>query len=109
MTGFPEFVDGLPELDIDLPGVSGRLLQAENHQVVFIHFAERTLVPEHSHAAQWELVVAGEVELTRDGETRTHRAGDSFTIPAGVPHGAVVHAGYRAVIVFDQADRYRAR
>ena len=38
-----------------------------------------------------KLVVAGEVRLrTPDGE-RTYTAGESFFIPEGVTHGAVVH------------------
>lgn len=109
MTDFPAFIDSLPELDVNLPGLTGRLLQAESHQVAFLSFAEEVVVPEHRHAAQWELVVAGEVDLTVAGETRIHRAGDSFHIPAGVPHSAVVKAGYRAVAVFDEPTRYRAR
>jgi quercetin dioxygenase-like cupin family protein len=47
--------------------------------------------------------------LARGGEIETYRAGDAFVIPAGEPHSAVVQPGYRAVVVFDQADRYRAR
>jgi quercetin dioxygenase-like cupin family protein len=109
MSDFPPFLDRLPELDVDLPGFSGRLLQAAAHQVAFMRFDEEVTVPEHSHGEQWELVVAGEVALTVEGETRTYRVGESFHIPAGTPHAAVVRAGYRGLAVFDQPDRYQAR
>ena len=109
MFQFPDFIHRLPEIAVDLPGFTGRLLQARDHQAVLMSFDEDVVVPEHSHAEQWEFVVAGEVELTIDGVTRTYRTGDSFHIPAGVPHGGVVKAGYRAVAFFDEPERYRAR
>ena len=63
----------------------------------------------HSHRAQWELVIAGEVRLTKEGQERTYREGESFYIPEGVEHAGKVKAGYRAVIFFDQIDRYKAK
>ena len=108
MQEFPAFISTLPTVDIPFPGISAHLLQGESHQVIFMQASEDTPVPEHSHRAQWELVIAGKVDLTIGGETTAYRAGESFYIPAGVPHGALVHAGFRSVIFFDQADRYRA-
>ena len=109
MFQFPDFIQRLPEVDVDLPGFSGRLLQALDHQAVLMSFDADVVVPEHEHGDQWEFVVAGEVELTVDGVTRTYRPGDSVHIPAGTPHGASVKAGYRAVAFFDEPERYRVR
>lgn len=109
MSDFPEFITRLPELDIPFDGVSGNLLQGEDQQAAFVWFEDETVVPKHSHAAQWELVVAGELRLTVDGVESTHKEGDSFYIPADAIHGAVVGAGYRAVIFFDQSDRYQSK
>lgn len=106
MPDFPQFIRDLPAIDVPLPGVSGHLLQGATQQVAFLRFEDDCEVPEHSHNAQWELVVAGRVDLTVEGRTQTHRAGDSFYIPAGTAHGAKVYAGYRSVVFFDQADRY---
>lgn len=50
-----------------------------------------------------------EVDLHIDGETITHIADDKFFIPADVSHGAIVHAGYQAMIVFNAPDRYLPR
>ena len=109
MFDFPSFFDKLPEVDLELPGFTGRLLQGSDQQVVLMSFDEDVVVPEHSHGEQWEFVVAGEVELTIEGAARTYRAGESFHIPAKAPHGGVVKAGYRAVAFFDEPERYRAR
>jgi quercetin dioxygenase-like cupin family protein len=106
---FPEFIRNLPGVDVPFPGVSGHLLQGDNQQVAFLQFAHDVDVPEHHHNAQWELVVDGMVELKKGGETVIYRAGDSFYIPAGTPHGARVHAGYKAIVFFDQADRYQTK
>lgn len=109
MEEFPDFIMDLPELDISLEGVSGHLLQGESHQAAFVRFEHDLVVPEHSHRAQWELVVAGEVRLTVEGKETTYSEGQSFYIPEGVVHGATVSAGYRGVIFFDQPDRYSAK
>lgn len=109
MHDFPEFIRKLPELELPFDGASGHLLQGGSQQVVFVRIERDVHVAAHRHAAQWELAVAGEAVLTMAGETRTYRAGESFYIPAGVEHSAEVKAGYRAIIFFDQADRYRAK
>jgi len=109
MKEFPEFITKLPELDMPFDGVSGHLLQGESQQVAFARFDKDVEVPMHSHRAQWELVIAGEVRLTMEREERTYREGESFYIPEGVEHAGKVKAGYRAVIFFDQTDRYRAK
>jgi quercetin dioxygenase-like cupin family protein len=106
---FPEPITSLTEADIPLRGVRAYLSQADNHQIVFMEFAEDTLVPEHSHGSQWEIVLEGRVELSVDGVKRIYSKGDRFFIPEGVKHSAYVFAGYAAFAFFDQADRYRAK
>lgn len=72
-------------------------------------FDHDTFVPEHSHASQWELVVEGKVDLTRDGKTRTYTKGDCFFIPKETSHSAMVHKGYHSIIFFDQHNRYHTK
>jgi quercetin dioxygenase-like cupin family protein len=105
----PEFLKGLPEIDLPIAGARGWLLQGDEQQVTFVEFDETIDVPEHQHAEQWELAIAGKVEMRLGGKTTIYTAGDSFVVPAGVPHGATVHAGYRALMVFNAPDRYRAK
>jgi quercetin dioxygenase-like cupin family protein len=106
---YPEFIRGLPKVDIPLPGVRGWLSQAKDHQVVFFDIDPIGEVPPHSHGEQWGIVVEGAMELTIGGETRTYRAGDSYHIPAGVEHGAKFLSHFRAIDVFADVDRYKAK
>ncbi len=58
---------------------------------------------------KWGTVVAGEIELTIGGETRSYGPGDSYSIPSGVEHGAVIMAGTIAIDAFEEPDRYPIR
>ena len=106
---FPEIITDLPQADVPGEGVRAYLLQGEGKQVVFVAFDDDVDAPEESHAAQWVVVLEGEVELTVGGETAVYRKGDTYFIAAGVPHAARIKAGSRLLDLFDQADRYRAK
>ncbi len=108
-TEFPAFIKTNPEVDFPFAGVRGWLIKSDRQQTVFVEFTETVEVPEHTHADQWEMVIAGKAELHREGATEIFGPGDNFFVPAGQPHAATVHEGYRAVIVFDAPDRYLAR
>jgi len=106
---FPGFIASLPAADIPLDGLTARLLQAEGRQVLFMEFSKDAVVPEHSHAVQWGVVLDGEMELTTEGKTRTLVKGDTYFIPDGISHSAVIRSGYRDITVFGQADRYAVK
>jgi quercetin dioxygenase-like cupin family protein len=106
---FPDFVRALPEVDLPFPGARGWLIGGTGQEVVFVEFSETIEVPEHQHEEQWELALAGTVDLHCDGTTTRHESGDNFVIPAGKPHGGTVHAGYKALIVFNAPDRYKLK
>lgn len=106
---FPDFIRALPEVDLPFPGARGWLIGGTSQQVVFVEFSETLEVPDHQHEEQWELVLAGTVDLHCDGTTTRYQSGDSFEIPAGEPHGATVQAGYKALIVFNAPDRYAVK
>ena len=106
---FPEPIRNLPQADIPFDGITAYLSQADNHQILFMEFAKDTEVPEHSHEAQWGVVVAGTVDLTINGVERTYSKGDSVFIPKGVKHSAKIHAGYADVSFFNEKDRYKAK
>ena len=96
-------------MDLPFGGAEGWMVQGENQQVVFVEFGERLDVPEHVSRR------AVGVRHRRKGGTedrrgdRSFRSGDNFFIPAGKLHAATVHAGYKALIVFNERDRYRAK
>jgi quercetin dioxygenase-like cupin family protein len=106
---FPDFVRALPELDLPFAGARGWLIQGTVQQVVFIEFDETIEAPEHTHAEQWEFAIAGRVTLHRGGTSTEYHPGESFSVASGEPHAATVCAGYKAVMIFNQPDRYKAR
>ena len=106
---FPEPIRNLPEADIPLSGIKAYLSQAENHQILFMEFSEDVEVPEHSHEAQWGVVLEGKTDLTIDGVERTCSKGDRMFIPKGAKHSARIYAGYADISFFNQKDRYKVR
>jgi quercetin dioxygenase-like cupin family protein len=109
LTEFPDFIKNNPEVAFPFPGVRGWMIKSDSQQTVFVEFTEAVEVPEHSHADQWEMVIAGRAELHRNGGTEVFAPGDNFFVPSGQLHAATVQAGYKALIVFDAPDRYRAK
>ena len=106
---FPEPIKKLPLADIPLDGCTANLLQGENQQVLFMTFTKDVDLPEHSHEAQWGIVLSGNITMTIDGNTRTYRSGDNYYIPAGVKHSGTIYAGYSDITYFDQKDRYKPK
>jgi quercetin dioxygenase-like cupin family protein len=105
---YPDFIKAFPAIDVPFPEdvVQTAVVQSEAGLVAFFTFLKDMELPMHSHGAQWGTVVAGEIELTIGSETKIYRAGDSYSIPAGVEHGAQIKAGARVIDVFEEADRY---
>lgn len=106
---FPDIIKNLPAADIPLDGLNAFLLQGKQHQMLFMNFNEDTKVPEHSHEAQWGVVLDGIMELTTNGKTITLRKGDTYFIRAGQKHSARIFNGYKDVTLFNQADRYKTK
>ena len=106
---YPELILGLPEADIPFKGVRGWLLQGKDHQLVFFEIDPIGEVGEHAHGAQWGTVLEGELELPIGGETRVYSKGDTYYIPAGTPHSAVVNRKTRVIDFFADNDRYKVK
>lgn len=104
----PAFIQSLPALDIPFPSdvVSSHAIRSDQGLAVFFTFHKDFELPPHAHGAQWGTVIAGELEFTIGGVTKTYRPGDSYDIPAGVEHGARVAAGTTVIDVFSEPDRY---
>src|SRR2546425_11120100 len=109
MTGFPDFIRKLPEAETSLRGVTLWLLQGRSGSATLFQARQDSTVPEHSHGAQWGIVVEGEMHLTIDKATRTCRRGDEYFVPAGVPHSASLKAVFRAVDFSIHTNRDRPR
>ena len=106
MSFFPELITRHPAADLGLDGVESHLVQAGDQQMVFMRFTRDLEVPEHSHEAQWGVVLDGEMELTVEGVRKVLRRGDSYYVPAGAKHSARIQLGYADVTLFDERDRY---
>lgn len=106
---FPNIITNLPQADIPIEGLSSYLLQGENSQIIFMSFDNDAKVAEHIHAGQWAVVLDGQIALTVNGRERIYTKGDTYFIPANVPHSAKISAGYKDLTLFDQKDRYKQR
>ena len=106
---FPDAICALPEADIPVDGVRAYLVQGEAQQMIFMAFDQDAEIPEHSHEAQWAVVLEGELEITIGGETRILSKGDTYYIPQGVKHSARIKKGYKDLTLFNQADRYKIK
>jgi quercetin dioxygenase-like cupin family protein len=104
---FPEFIRELPMVDSPLASLRGWMLQTGQALSMFYEIPDGVEVPEHAHGAQWGVVLEGSVEFTIGGEKRTYGRGDTYFVPDGVPHSAVISRGYVGIDVFADADRYR--
>jgi quercetin dioxygenase-like cupin family protein len=69
------------------------VLTGKSAQAGFFEASQTVVVPEHAHAGQWGVVIAGRVDLTIGGVLHVLESGMSYNIPAGVSHSATVHAG----------------
>ena len=103
---FPESIKNLPHIDVPFEGVLGHLLQGEQQQMVFLFFEKDTEIPPHHHEDQWEIVLEGMVDLNMNEKSQRYRRGDRFFIPSGIRHSAMVHAGYSAIVFFNEKNRY---
>jgi|PersoiStandDraft_1058852.scaffolds.fasta_scaffold289572_1 mannose-6-phosphate isomerase-like protein (cupin superfamily) len=106
---FPDFIRKLPEADIPYAGLRGMLAQGDRGQMVFNEADTEVDVVEHSHGEQWGVVLEGRVDFIIRGQKQSYYAGDSYYIPAGVPHGVTFHPGARSLDFFSDRDRYPAR
>ena len=106
---FAEFIRSLPMVDSPLASLRGWMLQNDRALAMFYEIPDGVEVPEHAHGAQWGVVLEGTMEFTIGGETRVYGPGETYYVPASVPHSAVISPGYVGIDVFADADRYQAR
>jgi quercetin dioxygenase-like cupin family protein len=105
---YPDFITAFPSINVPFSKdvVQTAVVKSDAGLVAFFTFLRDMELPMHSHGAQWGTVIEGEIEFTIGGETKIYGPGDSYSIPAGVEHGAQIKAGTRVIDVFDEADRY---
>jgi quercetin dioxygenase-like cupin family protein len=103
---YADWIQDLPQVDTPFEGLDGRMISGPDGQAVFFRAAERFEVPPHSHGAQWGIVVTGRLHLEIEGEPATYEPGETYDIPAGAEHTAILEAGTCVIDVFQDPDRY---
>ena len=106
---FPDFIRALPMVDSPLASLRGWMLQTDQALTMFYEIPDGVDLPEHAHGAQWGVVLEGSIDFTIGGETRTYGPGETYFVPDGALHSAVIHPGYVGIDVFADADRYGAK
>ena len=106
---YPKIVTSLPEADIPFKGLKGWILQGEAQQVLFLEIEAIGQVTEHTHSAQFGMILDGEMSLTIGGETKRYKKGDTYFIPSGTPHYAVFHSKVFVVDLFNEPARYKPK
>ena len=106
---FPDIIAMHPSADIPIDGIKSHPVQAGQQQFVFMQFDKDIEVPEHSHEAQWGVVLDGEIELTIAGQKTIFKKGDTYYIDKDVKHAAKIKKGYTDLTLFNQTDRYKAK
>jgi quercetin dioxygenase-like cupin family protein len=106
---YPEMISSLPQADIPFKGLKGWILQSQAQQLIFMEIDPIGEVTEHTHSAQFGMILDGEMSLTIGRETKRYRRGDTYFIPAGIPHSAVFHSKVFVVDLFDEPARYKQK
>ncbi|MCD6162860.1 MAG: cupin domain-containing protein [candidate division Zixibacteria bacterium] len=108
-TIYPDMIRNLPEIDININGIRGWLLQDGKKQAVFFDIQPVGKVPPHTHCAQWGIMLEGEMSLTIGDDIKVYRKGDQYYIPEGVVHSANFLSRVNVIDVFDAPDRYNVK
>jgi len=106
---YPEMIKNLPEIDIALDGVRGWLMRDVTISAVFFELEPIGKIPDHSHCAQWGMVLEGEMKLTINNETKIYRNGDRYLIPEGVIHSAEFLTKCYVIDFFADPNRYKKK
>ena len=84
---------------VPAPGVTERLIQADQATIALTDLAPRTVVETHKHdVEEIGVVTRGSLVLVIAGEQRILAPGDSYRVPPGASHGARVFEEATALI-----------
>jgi len=108
-TPYPPMLRDLPEIDILIEGIRGWLLKSEDKQVVFFDIEPVGKMPDHSHCAQWGIMLDGKMKLTIGNDTKIYQKGDWYYIPEGIVHSAEFLTKVFVIDVFDDPNRYQIK
>jgi quercetin dioxygenase-like cupin family protein len=92
-------LEGLGPQDI-WNGVAVRAIQGERITLGVVELDPNAVVPEHSHEnEQLGIVLSGSLTFRIGNETRELRRGDTYVIPANLPHEVTATGADGAVVI----------
>ncbi|MBR1908611.1 cupin domain-containing protein [bacterium] len=94
---FTQIIKNIPSVDYGLNGLEVHRSHTKEGTMYFVTAHEEVEFSVHSHAEQWTIVISGECTYTANGETKIYKKGDTYTIPANIPHQITLHKGYSEV------------
>lgn len=98
---FHDIIGKVPTRDYGIEGLTVHVDHTSTGTVYFVSSEKEVPFPEHSHAAQWTVVISGKCFFTANGETKTFEQGDTYFIPAGLKHQITLCPGYSEVDYVD--------
>lgn len=98
---FADIIKKVPTRNYGIDGLEVHVDHTSTGTVYFVSAEKEVVFPEHSHAAQWTIVVSGSCTFTANGESKVYSAGETYFIPAGLRHQITLHAGYSEVDYVD--------
>lgn len=105
----PEMIIKLPEIATPADSIKGYMIQGESNQSIFFIVKAGTFLPEHSHAAQWGIVIEGEFEIAIGKDIKIYRKGDVYFIPEGTPHSGKYVTDVISFDVFDDKNKFKVK
>lgn len=102
---FPDFIKALPVPDSPVDMVA-HIIPNDYALPMFYSIDDDVEIPEHSHGAQWGVVLEGTMTMTIGDDTTEYHRGDTYSVPPGVRHITRIKGGYRGIDVFADHDRY---
>ena len=83
-TSYPDFIKDFPRADVPMEGVQAYLLnQPGVGQAVFFDLPAGMVLPQHSHDAQWGIVIDGELDFNLEGDIQRRKKGRFLLHPQG--------------------------
>ncbi len=105
----PEMITKLPEIVMPNDSIKGYLIQGESNQSIFFIVKAGAYLPEHSHAAQWGVVLEGEFEIAFGGDKKVFKKGDTYFVPEGVLHSGKYITDVISFDVFDDKNKFKTK
>jgi len=89
---FADIIKKVPVRNYGIESLETHVDHTSTGTVYFVSAEKEVVFPEHSHAAQWTIVVNGSCTFTANGESKVYSAGETYFIPAGLKHQITLHA-----------------